>query len=174
MTLRPIRASPEPKKMSAASRRLFALFALLWNIVAVAQSITAPEMHWRLPDGNRIAAASLALHVDYQVQGMIAEAQIKQSFRNDGTSYLAGEYLLPLPEGASVHTLRLRIGKRLIEGEVREKEQARAEFQAAATAGQRTGLVEQQQANLFRTTVANVAPGETVEVEVGYWQRITY
>lgn len=160
--------------MSAATRRLFALFALLWNLAAVAQSITAPELRWHLPDGRRVAAASLSLDVGYEVYGLIAEASVRQRFRNDGQEFLAGHYLLPLPEGASVHTLRLRIGQRLIEGEVREKDQARAEYQAAAAAGQRTGLVEQQHANLFRTAIANVAPGETVEVEVGYWQRIDY
>ena len=174
MTLRPIRAFPEPKTMSAATRRCFALLALLWNLVAVAQNITAPEMRWHLPEGQRIAAASLALDVGVEIHGLVAEARVTQSFRNEGAAFLSGEYLLPLPEGATVHTLRVRIGQRLIEGEVREKEQARAEFDAAAAAGQRTGLVEQQRANLFRTAVANVAPGETVEVEVGYWQKVAY
>jgi Ca-activated chloride channel family protein len=34
--------------------------------------------------------------------------------------------------------------------------------------------VEADKGNLFRTAVANVAPGETVDVEIGYWQRVDY
>src|SRR5690606_11393008 len=83
-------------------------------------------------------------------------------------------YLLPLPETSAVHALRVEVGERLIVGEVREKVAARAEYAAAAAAGKRSALVEQNRPNLFRTQVANIAPGETVVVTVGYWQRVDH
>lgn len=138
---------------------------------SAAGPVTAPTIEWQ--DGAT-AAHSLALDVDFAVYGLVAEASVQQRFRNDGERFLNGTYVLPLPEGAAVHTLKLRIGGRVIEGEVREKQQAKSEFEAAAASGQRASLVEQQRANVFRTAVANVAPGETVEVEVGYWQRVAY
>ncbi|HVF34823.1 MAG TPA: VIT domain-containing protein, partial [Candidatus Saccharimonadia bacterium] len=81
---------------------------------------------------------------------------------------------LPLPEGAAVHALKLRIGQRVIEGVVREKSQAQAEFRAAAAAGTRASLVERAHGNVFATEVANVGPGEVVEVEIAYSQRVPY
>ncbi|HET9485485.1 MAG TPA: VIT domain-containing protein, partial [Xanthomonadales bacterium] len=141
---------------------------------AAAQTVDTPTLRWRGPDGVTRDAPPLALAIDADVSGLLAEVRVTQRFTNDGTTWREGQYLLPLPEGAAVHTLKLKIGARVIEGEMREKEQARAEYQAAAAAGQRTSLVEQDQPNLFRTAVANVAPGESVEIEVGYWQRVRY
>jgi Ca-activated chloride channel family protein len=157
-------------------RRIAYAFVVLWFPLhqARAEPVGAPTLCWRGEAGACIAAAALALDVDYRVSGLIAEASVKQRFRNDGSTFLEGTYLLPLPDGAAVHTLKLRIGARVIEGEIRERAQARAEYQAAAAAGQRTGLVEQHQANLFRTAVANVAPGEEISVEVGFWQRVEF
>jgi Ca-activated chloride channel family protein len=156
-------------------RFLFALacFVLL-GAAARAQGLGAPTLRWHGADGKAVDAPTHSIEVRYRVTGLIAEAAVTQVFRNDSTEFLEGQYLLPLPDGAAVHTMKLRIGQRIIEGEIREREQARAEYRAAAAAGQRTSLVEQAQTNIFRTAVANVAPGETVSVEIGYWQRVRY
>lgn len=164
--------------MKLRTRLHLVSFALMYfaTLAARAQEapIGAPALRWHTRDGVEVAAVSHALDVRYEVGGLVAEATVKQRFSNSSAEFLEGHYLLPLPEGAAVHTLKLRIGERVIEGEVREREQARAEYRAAAASGQRTSLVEQHQANVFRTAVANVAPGETVEVEVGYWQRVRF
>jgi Ca-activated chloride channel family protein len=68
----------------------------------------------------------------------------------------------------------MHIGERVIEGEVREKEQAKKAYEAAKTAGKKTSLVEQQRANLFTTSVANIGPGEEVTVELEYLETVTY
>lgn len=136
--------------------------------------VAAPTLRWQQADGRSADAAATQLDVRLAVSGMVAEGLVSQHFRNDSDQFLAGQYLLPLPDGAAVHTLRLRIGQRLVEGEIRERDQARAEHAAAASAGQRTSLVEEHQANLFRTAVANVAPGEEISIEVGWWQRVHY
>jgi Ca-activated chloride channel family protein len=156
-------------------RFVFALacFALL-GAAARAQELGAPTLRWHGTDGKTVDAPTHSIAVQYRVTGLIAEATVTQDFRNDSSEFLEGQYLLPLPDGAAVHTMKLHIGTRVIEGEIREREQARAEYRAAAAAGQRTSLVEQAQTNVFRTAVANVAPGETVRVEIGYWQRVRY
>ncbi len=158
----------------ARPRHVLAALALLAALPAFAEPVSAPTLRWSTDGGVETAAVTHSLDVAIDVNGMIAETRVVQHFRNDGNAFLQGEYLLPLPEGAAVHGLVLAIGARRVEGEIREREQARAEFQAAAAAGQRTSLVEQQQANLFRTAVANVAPGEEVAIEVSYWQRVRF
>lgn len=119
-------------------------------------------------------AAMLETDVRMQVRGLLAEVEVRQRFVNAGSHWLEGRYLLPLPENAAVHALRVEAGGRVIEGEVREKDEARAEYAQAAAEGRRSALVEQHRPNLFRTRVANVGPGETVTVTVGYWQRVDY
>lgn len=141
---------------------------------SAAPAVAAPTLRWQQADGSSVDAAASALDVRYAVSGLVAEGVVTQRFRNDSAGFLEGQYLLPLPNGAAVHTLKLRIGQRVIEGEIRERERARAEYAAAAAAGRRASLIEQHQANLFRTAVANVAPGEEVSVEVGWWQRVEF
>ena len=159
-----------------AGALLLACAACLTSFAAQAQDVGAPTLRWHDAEGRPAAAASQALDVSFKVNGLVAEGRLRQQFRNQGSVHLEGQYLLPLPEGAAVHSMRLRIGQRVVEGEIREREQARAEYRAAAAAaaGKRTSLVEKHQGNLFRTAVANVAPGETVEIEIDWWQPVEF
>ncbi|MDH3332884.1 MAG: marine proteobacterial sortase target protein, partial [Gammaproteobacteria bacterium] len=56
----------------------------------------------------------------------------------------------------------------------REKEQAKKEYEQAKKSGRKASLVQQQRANLFTTSVANVAPGELVVVEIEYLEDLRY
>ena len=125
-------------------------------------------------DGSRSAVASFETSVDLQIHGLVAEVRVHQRFRNDGNAWQQGEYLLPLADGAAVHAMTLRIGERRIVGEIREKEAARSEYARAVASGRKASLVEAHGTNLFRTAIANVAPGETVDVDIGYWQQVDY
>lgn len=160
--------------MYTTLRSLFA--AALLGIAAFAQTASADSGALRIvrADGSRTEVASLDTTVDLAIHGLVAEVRVKQRFRNDGELWQQGQYLLPLPEGAAVHAMTLRIGERVIIGEIREKEQARSEFAQAVASGRKASLVEAQSANLFRTAIANVAPGETVDVEIGYWQQVDF
>ena len=52
--------------------------------------------------------------------------------------------------------------------QIREKEQARIEYDAAKTDGKTAALLEQQRPNVFQMNVANIMPGDDVEVELRY------
>ena len=121
-----------------------------------------------------VTATRINTDVMIRVSGPVARTTLSQNFRNDGTEWVEGIYVFPLPDGAAVDRLRIRIGERAIEGEIREKEQASAEYAQAKKEGRRTGLVEQQRSNLFTTSIANIGPGETVVVEVEYLETLGY
>ncbi len=128
-----------------------------------------------LRDGDGwVATLAMDTSVDMQVRGLLAEVTVRQTYRNDSSQWREGRYLLPLPADAAVGGLTLRIGDRLVEGEVQEKAKARETYERAAAAGQQAGLVEQNRPNLFSTAVANIGPGEEVEIEVRYWQPVAY
>jgi Ca-activated chloride channel family protein len=112
----------------------------------------------------------LDTEVHIRVTGPIARARVKQMFRNPGKEWLEGVYVFPLPDDAAVDRLKLRIGERVIEGEIRERSQAKAEYEQARRTGQRASLVEQERPNMFTTSVANIGPEETVTVEMEYQQ----
>lgn len=161
-----------------APHLLRALTLLLLLSCLAVPALAAPpgigELRTREADGSTRAIASLATEVQIRVTGLVAEVRVHQRFRNDGAAWLQGQYLLPLPQGAAVDGMRLRIGEREIVGEIREKAAARALFAQARDSGRRAALVEDAGGNLFRTAVTNVGAGTTVDVEVHYWQRVDY
>ena len=127
----------------------------------------------KMRDGYN-SATGINTDVRVEVTGLIVRATLRQSFRNDSSEWTEGIYVFPLPAGAAVDQMRLEIGDRLIEGEIREKEKAKAEYEKATREGKRSSLVRQQRPNLFTTSVANIAPGETITVEIGYLDTARY
>jgi Ca-activated chloride channel family protein len=126
-------------------------------------------------DGRPLQQAPLLkTEVEMEVSGMLARVRVVQRFRNPGSSWLEGVYQFPLPPGSAVERLHMLVGERLIEGVIKEKQQAEQIYRAAKAAGQRASLLSQQRPNIFTTSVANIPPGETLQVEIGYQQQVRY
>ena len=125
--------------------------------------------------GQRPVTATL-LHTDYRVtvSGLIADTRLKQTFENTSQQWREGVYVFPLPEHASVYALTMTTGDRVIRGEVRPRQEAKARYEAARDKGQQAARVDQQRPNLFTTHLANIPPGEAVTVELSYQQAVRY
>ncbi len=161
---------------------VFVVFSALTNIVNAKESDNKPDLNatthgsvWLLPtDGVYINALQLETNVNMDVNGMIVRTKVKQLFRNVSNLWAEGLYVFPLPEHAAVDHFKMLIDGRVIEGQIQEKAQARKTYEKAKMNGQRTGLVEQQRANIFVTKLANIAPGSKMTVEIEYQQTLTY
>ncbi len=127
----------------------------------------------RMKNGYRVATR-MNTAIDARVTGLVARVQVRQEFRNDGAEWVEGIYVFPLPDEAAVDRLRMTIGERIIEGEIREKETAKKAYEQAKAGGKKASLVEQQRPNMFTTSVANIAPGETILVEIEYLETLRY
>ena len=119
-------------------------------------------------------AAQLNIDVDMSVTGMINRTKVTQSFSNTTEQWQEGIYVFPLPESAAVDQMRLKIGDRIIEGQIQEKQEAKKTYEKAKKQGKQAALTEQERPNIFTTSVANIAPGETIKVEIEYQQIIVY
>jgi Ca-activated chloride channel family protein len=159
------------------------LLLVLWPHFGLAQVDLATDVTpGRMQSGSLllrmksgyVVATRMNTDIEATVSGLVARVSVRQSFRNDGQEWVEGVYVFPLPDTAAVDRLRMHIGERFIEGEIREKEQAKKEYEAAKTAGKKSSLVEQQRANLFTTSVANIGPGESITVEIEYLETIRY
>ncbi|MEO1039661.1 MAG: marine proteobacterial sortase target protein [Pseudomonadota bacterium] len=134
----------------------------LSDIADGALLLNSSEPGWYVP------APRLATDVKMEVSGPIVRAVVTQRFENPSEGWVEGRYLFPLPEDAGVDALRMLIGERIIEGEIRERAEARRVYEAARAAGQRASLVEQERPNMFTTSVANIGPGETIVIQIEY------
>jgi len=124
-------------------------------------------------DGDRFVEAPLvATDVDLVVSGPTARARVTQVFHNPTDGYVEAVYVYPLPEGGAVDTLKMVIGDRVVVGEIHDRDKARAAYEQAKAAGQKTALMEQERPNIFTNAVANIGPGETVVVQVEYQEPV--
>lgn len=117
---------------------------------------------------------SLKTQVKINVTGVVARTQLTQTFKNASDQWVNGIYVFPLPENAAVDHLQMRIGERVIEGQIKEKQQARQLYETAVQQGKKASLIVQQRPNLFTNSVANIGPGELVSITIEYQQTLAY
>ncbi len=82
-----------------------------------------------------IAAPILKTDVRMTVTGMIARTTVRQRFTNASGEWVEGVYVFPMPDMAAVDHLRMRIGDRIVEGQIQERAEARRTYQQARDSG---------------------------------------
>jgi Ca-activated chloride channel family protein len=110
--------------------------------------------------------------VEVSIAGVIADVKVTQHYRNDGKNAIEAEYVFPGSTRAAVYALSMAIGERKVVAQIRKKGEARAEYQAAKSAGKSAALLEQERPNVFRMNVANILPGDEVVVELRYTELV--
>jgi Ca-activated chloride channel family protein len=122
------------------------------------------------PETERLPLKETRAEVD--IAGVIAAVKVHQVFENQAGKPIEAVYVFPASTRAAVHAMRMKIGARTIEAHIARKQEARAEYEAAKRAGQRASLLEQERPNVFTTSVANIMPGDRIEVELDYSEMI--
>jgi Ca-activated chloride channel family protein len=119
-------------------------------------------------DGRPVQLPLLRTDMAARILGDLATVKLTQTFQNPYPRPLNARYIFPLPAEAAVHAMRLWTGDFVIEGQIREVRQAKAEFEQAKKQGKQAALVTQHRPNVFTQEVANLMPGASVKVELHY------
>lgn len=127
-----------------------------------------------MENGQLVPAPLLSQKVSMQVSGIVNRVKVIQRFVNNTESWIEAVYVFPLPDESGVDHMSLRVGERVINGEIMEKALAQKTHEKAKLEGRKSSLVKQNRANMFTTKVANIGPGEEVSVEIEYQQTIMY
>jgi len=116
------------------------------------------------------------LHTDVRarVSGFVADVTVTQRFDNLHERPIEALYLFPLPSDAAVDAMEMHIGDRVVRGRIQRRGEARQTYEAARQEGRRAALLEQQRPNLFAQRVANIQPGESIEVRIRYVQMLPF
>jgi len=101
-----------------------------------------------------------------RAEGGLAQSTLIQEFANPHEEPLEVLYTMPLPADGAVLGYTIRIGERVIRGEIEPRDKAMATYKEALYSGRTAGLLEQDRADTFRQRLGNVPPGTDVRVEI--------
>jgi len=179
------RAAPRPalRRWSLAGAGVLAVlacFALLSTGrrgagVAYADSTTPGQLTILDADGKPAGLCPLK-HTDVraEVSGYVAAVTVTQRFENPSNTAVEAVYTFPLPADAAVDDMTMLIGDRVIRGQIRRREEARAIYDAAREQGKAAALLDQERPNVFTQSVANLMPGQEVRITIRYVNLLKY
>ena len=107
-------------------------------------------------------------NVEVAVSGVIADVRVTQTYRNEGTRPINASYVFPASTRAAVYAMQMKIRDEIIYAKIKEREQAKQEFEQAKKEGKSASLLEEQRPNVFAMSLANIMPGDDVAIELRY------
>jgi len=127
------------------------------------------------PDGKPGAGCPLEhTSVKGEVSGFIARVSVTQTFHNPSDKKIEAVYTFPLSADAAVDDMLMRVGDREIRGVIKPREEARAIYERAVQRGHVASLLDQERPNIFTQSVANIMPGQKVEITIRYVETLPY
>jgi len=112
--------------------------------------------------------------VQGKIAGNVARVEVTQSFENPFTQTLEAIYIFPLPDESAVDDMEIKIGDRIIKGNIKKREEAQQIYQKARAEGRTAGLLEQERDNIFTQSLANILPGEQIDVTIRYTESLKF
>ena len=105
---------------------------------------------------------------EVNIAGIIADVRVNQVYSNEGNTPIEAVYVFPASTRAAVYAMEMKVGDRVITAKIWEKGKARKAYEVAKSQGKRTSLLEQNRPNVFTMNVANIMPGDKIEVSLNY------
>jgi len=139
----------------------------MWPGGALADGIIIPHPVAVRPD---VPLRSLAIryhHVSVTIDAQVATTRIDQVFVNESPYDLEGDYVFPVPAGASITNLALWVDGQRLEAQVLDSDEARRMYEEIVRQRKDPALLEYVGQNAFRARIFPIpAHGETrVEIE---------
>ena len=165
-------------RLAAMAGIVYVVLASLWPLSSSAGETVAhdrpaaPYFFVNSDDPSTDRLPLKSTQVDVRIAGVIADVIVTQRYQNQGRRPIEARYVFPGGTRNAVYAMNVRLGDRLLTANIREKQQARVEYEAAKTEGRTAALLEQHRPNVFEMNVANILPGDDVAVELHYTELI--
>jgi tetratricopeptide (TPR) repeat protein len=120
-------------------------------------------------EAEPLGIVSFDIHAN--VRGPEALTRVEQVFKNETNSTLEGTFYFPLPPGAAISRFAMWVDeKTLVEGEVVERQQARAIYESILRQKRDPALLEWMEGNLFKARIFPIAPRSEKKIILEYTQ----
>ena len=115
-------------------------------------------------------------HTDVKasITGYIATVDVQQQYENLYNDKIEAVYVFPLPHNSAVNEFIMTVGQRHIRGIIRERKEAEQIYQQARSQGYVASLLTQERPNVFTQSVANIEPGKRIDIDIKYFNTLTY
>ena len=140
--------------------------ALLATVIADDGDIAGEPVEVPLPLTHTAVHAKLV--------GYVGTVDVTQHFENPFNEKIEAVYVFPLPEKAAVSEFVMTIGERRIRGILRERAAAEEIYRQARAQGHQASLLTQHRPNVFEQKVANIEPGNRIDVNIRYFHTLAY
>ncbi len=190
--------SARRRSLAPGLRRIRSFASGVWMRVGACTAVFAILVAFLLPNGSSSASACDVIQaaeggrldamnargelvgpcplkhtaVDVHVAGPFTRVNVRQVFENTYAAKVEAVYTFPLSHRAAVDRMTMTVhgpdGDRVIVGEMKERNEARRIYESARESGYVASLLEQERPNIFTQSVANIEPGATVTVDIGY------
>lgn len=162
--------------MNDTPKHRFAYFGLLLFIAAASLSISAQahedktlSPYFFVKGDPKIDQLPLkGTNVEIAVSGVIADVRVVQTYLNEGSRSINATYMFPASTRAAVYSMRMKIGDQIIVAKIKERDVAKQEFEKAKEDGKSASLLEESRPNVFSMKLANIMPGEQIEIDLRY------
>ncbi len=125
-------------------------------------------------DGRQQVFPLKHTEVKAKVAGNVSRVEVTQTFENPFSDPLEAVYVFPLPDEAAVDDMEIKIGDRIIKGNIKKREEAQEIYERARREGRTAGLLEQERDNIFTQSLANIKPGEQIDVTIRYTDSLKF
>jgi len=122
--------------------------------------------------GHKLPMPLKHMDVNATVHGYLSTVDIKQEFENHYSLKIEAVYEFKLPESAGMDDFVMTIGKRRIRGIIRERKMAEAIYNQAKQLGFLALFLSADRTDTFRQTIANIEPGNNIDVNIHYFQTL--
>jgi Ca-activated chloride channel family protein len=117
--------------------------------------------------------ALAGVRISGTVSGPVAELELVQRYVNTESVPIEAVYLFPLDAGSAVYGFSMKVGERVREGRVEEREKAFATYDDAMASGHGAALLDLERPDVFRASVGNILAGQTVEIRIRWATTLT-
>lgn len=144
-------------------------------VTEAAGKITQGALQVLGAEGQTVAQCPLKhTRVKAEISGFLSRVTVTQEFQNPFKDKIEAVYTFPLPQSAAVDDMTMKVGDRTIRGRIKRREEARAIYEAARSAGNVASLLDQERPNIFTQSVANILPGERILITISYVETLKY
>ncbi|MCA9062144.1 MAG: hypothetical protein KDA96_03775 [Planctomycetaceae bacterium] len=162
-----LRAHSDPARITALATTPMWLTSLGDHLTAESLGSLVAQV-----DGRDMSLTLGFHHVSIEIRNQIVRTVIEESFVNNTSERLEGQFHFPLPHDASISGFGMWIGSQLIEADVVERQRAREIYETILREKRDPGLLEWEGGNVFKARVFPIEPHSEKRIRITYTQTL--